>query len=33
MVDMVAAGRAYEANASALKTGRDIAKRTLDILR
>ncbi|NSW54882.1 MAG: flagellar basal body rod protein FlgC [Armatimonadetes bacterium] len=33
MVDLVAAGRAYEANASALKTGREIAKRTLDILR
>lgn len=33
MVDMVAAGRAYEANSSALKTGREIAKRTLDILR
>lgn len=33
MVDMAAASRAYEANASALKTGRDMVRRTLDILR
>ncbi len=33
MVDMVAATRAYEANAAALKAGRDMGKRTLDIMR
>jgi len=33
MVDMVAATRAYEANTAALRAGRDLAKRTLDILR
>ena len=33
MVDMAAASRAYEANASALKAGRDLIRRTLDILR
>ena len=33
MVDMVAATRAYEANAAAFKAGRDTVKRTLDIMR
>ena len=33
MVDMVAAARAYEANAAALRTGRDMLKRALDIMR
>ena len=33
MVDMVAATRAYEANAAAFKAGRDMGKRTLDIMR
>lgn len=33
MVDLVAAGRAYEANAAALKTGREMARRALDIMR
>ncbi len=33
MVDMAAASRAYEANASALKAGRDLVRRTIDILR
>lgn len=33
MVDLVAAGRAYEANAAAFKTGREMAKRALDIMR
>jgi len=33
MVDMVAATRAYEANAAAFRAGRDMGKRTLDIMR
>ena len=33
MVDMVAASRAYEANAAALRTGREMLKRALDIMR
>ncbi len=33
MVDMVAASRAYESNAAALKAARQLAARTLDILR
>ena len=33
MVDMVTATRIYEANAAALKTARDMVKRTLDIMR
>jgi flagellar basal-body rod protein FlgC len=33
MVDMVAASRAYEANAAAFKSGREMLKRALDIMR
>ncbi len=33
MVDMMAATRAYEANAAALKVGRDLVRRALDIMR
>jgi flagellar basal-body rod protein FlgC len=33
MVDLVSAARAYEANAAALRVGRETVRRTLDILR
>lgn len=33
MVDLVSATRTYEANAAALRTGRETVKRTLDILK
>ena len=33
MVDMVAATRAYEANAAALRAGREVVRRALDIMR
>lgn len=33
MVDMVAATRAYEANAAALRSGREMIRRALDIMR